>query len=71
MQNPLLIRTAAIATVSAAMIGAGWIALHGDDVRVDPAAVAVAGPRVEPAYYFPEQYTLQPNPAEAEVYEFY
>lgn len=71
MQEPHVFRTAAIVSLAAAIIGASWMGLQGDDMQVDPAAVPVAGWQSEPGYYFPAGFTLQPNAAEPEGYEFY
>jgi hypothetical protein len=71
MQEPQVFRTAAIVSLVAAIIGSGWMELQGDDMQVDPAAVPVAGAQSELGYYFPAGFTLQPNAAEAEGYEFY
>jgi hypothetical protein len=36
MQEPHVFRTAAIVSLAAAIIGAGWMGLQGDDMQVDP-----------------------------------
>ena len=69
MRNPYLIRTAAIATLSAALVGAGWMGMQREDMEGAPAALAT--PQVEPGFDFPSDYTVQPNPEESEIYEFY
>jgi hypothetical protein len=71
MQNPYLIRTATVATLAAAIVGAGWMGMRGDDMSVEPDAAAVLAAPSEPGFYFPAEFTLQPNPAEPEIYEFY
>ena len=71
MKDRHLIRTATAVSLAAAIIGAGWMGLQGDGMQVDPAAVPVAGAQAEPEYYFPAGFTLQPDPAEPEAYEFY
>jgi hypothetical protein len=40
-------------------------------MQLEPGAIAVAGAHAEPGYYFPAEFTLQPNPDEPEVYELY
>ena len=72
MKDRHLIRTATVVSLAAAIIGAGWMGLQGDELQVDPAGVPVAGAQAEPGYYyFPAGFTLQPNAAEPEGYEFY
>jgi hypothetical protein len=71
MQNPYLIRTATIVSLAAALVGAGWMGLQGDEMQLEPGAIAVAGAHAEPGHYFPAEFTLQPNPDEPAVYEFY
>lgn len=71
MREPHVFRTAAIVSLAAAIIGAGWMGLQDDDMQVDPSAVPVAGAQSEPGYYFPARFTLQPSADEPEVYEFY
>jgi hypothetical protein len=65
MQNPRLIRTATVASLAAAIVVAGWMGSQGDEMRADP-----VGAQSEPGYYFPDGFTLQPNPAEPDVYEY-
>jgi hypothetical protein len=71
MQNPYLIRTAAVVTLAAAVVGAGWMGMQSDDMSVvEPGTVPVAV-EAEPAFHFPAGYTLQSDPDEPEIYEFY
>jgi hypothetical protein len=71
MQNPHLIRTATVASLAAAIMVAGWMGSQSDEMQVDPARIGVAGAQTEPGYYFPAEFTLQPNPAEVELFEYY
>jgi hypothetical protein len=72
MQNVHLIRTAAVVSIAAGLVGLGWLGMHGDQPQISPGMVSVssASPS-EPAYYFPAEFELQPNPSEPEYVEYY
>ena len=71
MQNPYLIRTAAVVTLAAAVVGTGWMGMQSDELQVvEPSTVPVAA-QAQPGFHFPSEYTLQPNPQEPEIYEFH
>ena len=71
MQSPYLVRTAAVVTLAAAALTAGWMGMasHTDEMQIEPQAVSVAPP-YEPSGYFPAAYELKPNPAEREVFDY-
>ncbi len=71
MQNPYLIRTAAVASLAAAVVSLGWMGTPGDEAELAPAMAMVAPTVPGPAVYFPAGVVLQPNEAEAEPYEYY
>jgi hypothetical protein len=69
MQNPYIIRTAAIASLAAAVVAFGWMSAPEDELQISEIAVAPTLPG--PAVYFPAQFVLQANEAEPEPYEYY
>jgi len=70
MQNPYIIRTAAVASLAAAVVASNWMSAPDDGLQL-AAEVAVAPTLPGPAVYFPAGYVLQPNDAEVEPYEYY
>jgi len=68
MQTPYIIRTAAVASLAAAVVAFGWMSAPGDEVQVSEIAVAPTLPG--PAVYFPAGFVLQANEAEPEPYEY-
>lgn len=68
MSNLYLIRTAAVVSLAAALLGFGWMGMPGDEGVVAPETLAVSAP---PASYYPAEFELRPNPDEPEVYEYY
>ena len=71
MQNVYLIRTTAVASIAAAMLGLGWMSMHSDAPQIAPETVSVSSAQAEPAYYFPAGFELKANPAEPEFVEYY
>ena len=71
MRNIYVVRTAAVVSLGAGLLGLGWMGMQGDEVRVAPERVAVSRASAEPAVYFPAGFQLQPNPDEPAVYEYY
>jgi hypothetical protein len=69
MQNPYLIRTAAVASLAAAVVAFGWMSAPGDEMQVSEITVAPTLPGA--AVYFPAGFVLQPSEGEAEPYEYY
>ena len=69
MQNPYIIRTAAVASLAAAVVAFGWMSAPEDEMQMSEIAVQPTLPG--PAVYFPAQFVLQANEAEAEPYEYY
>jgi hypothetical protein len=70
MQNLYLIRTATVVTLTAALLGVGWISMPGDEAQIAPQMVSLSA-LAEPTAYFPAAYVLQPNEAEPEAYEYH
>ena len=70
MRNPYLVRTAAVASLAAAVLTAGWMSMPSDEMRIAPESVAVSATRPEPAMYFPASYELKPG-ADEHVYEYH
>jgi hypothetical protein len=71
MQNPYLVRTAAVVSIAAGLLGVGWMSMPSDDMQIAPSAVAVSGEQAEPARYFPAGFEIQANADEPAVYEYY
>ena len=72
MQNLYIIRTAAIASLAAAVTTLGWMGTQGEEAQfASPEPVSVAPTVPGPAVYFPAGFVLQPNQADAEPYEYY
>ena len=71
MKNPYLVRTAAVVSLVAVVLGVGSMRKQSDDMQIAPEAVAVSGARAEPAMYFPAGFALQAAAHEPEVYEYY
>jgi hypothetical protein len=71
MQNLYLVRTAAVVSIAAGLLGVGWIGMQGDDMQIAPEAVAVSSSRAEPAMHFHAGFVIQANAEEPEVYDYY
>jgi hypothetical protein len=71
MKNPYLVRTAAVASLAAAVLAAGWMGMPSDEMQIAPESVAVSGTQVEPAMHFHAGFVLQANLDEPEAYEYY
>lgn len=69
MQNLYLVRTAAVVTIAAGLLGVGWIGMQGDEPRIAPEMVSIAAP-AQTGFYFPADYVLQPNANEPEAFEY-
>jgi hypothetical protein len=71
MQNLYLVRTAAVVSLAAALLGVGWMSMQSDEIQIAPEAVAVSGNQAAPAVYFPAGFEIQPGADEGPVYEYY
>lgn len=72
MKNPYLVRTAAVASIAAALLSAGWMGLQTDDEMVMMSdAVTLSRASAEPVAWYPAgfQGELMPG-SEAEPYEY-
>lgn len=66
MKNVYVIRTAAVASLAAGIIGLSSLGFHGEEAPVAAALIAA-----EPVAYFPAAYELQPGAGEGEIFEYY
>ena len=72
MQNVYLIRTATVVSITAGLVGLGFLGMQSDQPQISPGMVSVSTASMsEPAYYFPAGFELQPNPSEPEYVEYY
>ena len=71
MQSLYIIRTAAVASLTAAFVAFGWMTMGSDDLHIAPEQIAVSSAQAEPAMHFHAGYVLQANPDEPEAYEYY
>ena len=71
MQNLYLVRTAAVVSIVAGLLGVGWIGTQSDDMQIAPEAVSVSDSRAEPAMHLHAGLPIRANPEEPEVYEYY
>ena len=72
MKNVYVVRTAAIASLAAALLTAGWMSMQGDDqMQVMPESVSVSRAQVEPAVYFPAGFQIQPAAEDGAVHEYH
>jgi len=72
MRNPYLLRTAAVASLAAAVLATGWMGMQGgDEMQIAPQAVALSGSSVNPAVYFPAQFEIQPGADDGEYFEYH
>jgi len=71
MQNVYLVRTAAVVSLAAGLLGVGYIGMPSDEMQIAPEAVAVSGSRAEPAMHLHSGLVLQANADESEAYEYY
>jgi hypothetical protein len=72
MQNVYLIRTAAVVSIAAGLVGLGFLGMQSDAPQILPGMVSVSTASLsEPAYYFPAGFELKPNAAEPEFVEYY
>jgi hypothetical protein len=71
MKNPYLVRTAAVASLAAAVLTAGYLGMPSDDMQIAPESVAVSAMRTEPAMYFPAGFELKPGADDGHVHEYH
>ena len=71
MQNPYLVRTAAVVSIAAGLLGVGWMSMPSDEMQIAPEAISVAGSRAEPAMHFHAGFVIQANADEPAVYEYH
>jgi hypothetical protein len=71
MKNDYIVRTAAVVTLTAGLIGLGFMGMQGDDMQVATDEVGVSSASSEPTpFYFPAGFELRANPNEPEVFEY-
>ncbi len=71
MQSLYIVRTAAVASLTAAFVAFGWMTMGSDDLHIAPEPVALSSAQTEPAMHFHAYFVLQANPDEPEVREYY
>lgn len=71
MQNLYIVRTATVASLTAAFVAFGWMSMRGDDLQIEPERIVVSSAQTEPAMHFHAGFALQANADEPEVYEYY
>jgi len=70
MQSLYIVRTAAVASLTAAFVAFGWMTMRGDDLEIAPERIVVSSAQTEPAMHFHAGFVLQANADEAPVYEY-
>jgi hypothetical protein len=71
MQSLYILRTAAVASLTAAFVTFGWVTMGGDDLQIAPEPIVASSAPAEPAMHLHAYFVLQANPEEPEVYEYY
>lgn len=77
MQNLYIVRTATVASLTAAFVAFGWMSMQGgDELLPAPEPITVSSAPTEPAMQFQAAHlhaglVLQANPEEPEFYEYY
>ena len=71
MQSLYIVRTAAVASLTAAFVAFGWMSMPSDEMQIAPEAVSVSGTRAEPAMHFHAGFVIQANADEPAVYEYH
>jgi hypothetical protein len=71
MQSLYIIRTAAVASLTAAFVAFGWMTMGSDDLYIAPEQIAVSSAPAEPAMHFHSAIVPHTNPDEPEVYDYY
>ena len=71
MQSLYIVRTAAVASLTAAFVAFGWMTMQSDDLQIAPERIAVSSAQTEPAMHFHSGFVLQANADEPEAYEYY
>lgn len=70
MKNPYLVRTAAVVSLAAALLAAGYMGMEGDNMEIAPEAVALSSSSSAPPYHFPAGFEIKPGAEEGAVYEY-
>jgi hypothetical protein len=71
MKNPYLVRTAAVASLAAALLTAGYMGMQGDDMQIAPDSVALSSGSSAPLYHFPAGFEIKPGTEDSPVHEYY
>ena len=71
MQSLYILRTAAVASLTAAFVTFGWMTMGGDELQIASEPIVASSVQAEPAMHFHAYFVLQANPDEAEVREYY
>jgi len=72
MQSLHIVRTATVASLTAAFMAFGWMSMQGgDEMQVAPEQIAVSSAPTEPAMHLHAGFVIQANAEEPEYYEYY
>jgi len=72
MQSLYIVRTATVASLTAAFVAFGWMSMQGgDDLQLASEQITVSSAPTEPAMHLHAGFVLQANPEEPEFYEYY
>ena len=71
MQSLYIVRTATVASLTAAFVAFGWMTMGSDDLQLAPELIVVSSAQAEPAMHFHAGFALQANADEPEAYEYY
>ena len=71
MQNLYIVRTATVASLTAAFVAFGWMTMGRDDHEIVPQPIVASSAQAEPAMHFHAGFVIQANDDEPEVREYY
>jgi hypothetical protein len=71
MKSLYIVRTATVASLTAAFVAFGWMTMGSDDLYLAAEPIVASGAPAEPAMHFHAYFVLQANPDEPEVREYY
>jgi hypothetical protein len=71
MQSLYIVRTATVASLTAAFVAFGWVTMQGDDLQ--PELIVVSSAQTEPAMHFHAGFIIAASVDEPDVkvYEYY
>jgi hypothetical protein len=71
MKSLYIVRTATVASLTAAFVAFGWMTMGSDDLYIAAEPSVASSAPAEPAMHFHAYFVLQANPDEPEVREYY